>query len=311
VRHLDTAVAAATFRAACRYDVLALKPGNVALDRPAHGMNARDFLRSAAVAAEPAADPSRGLGASIEAAIAATLATVGCNTNLGIVLLCVPLLHAAALPAPLPALQPRVARVLAGSTVTDTAHVFRAIRQANPAGLGQAPDGDVRGLAIRPLREIMTLAAGRDLVAAQYANEFATVFARGVPALCAGLALGQSLVDAVTDCYLDFLAGYPDSHVARKHGLARATAVQARARRVTADVEACEDPTHRRLILEAFDRELKEEGVNPGTSADLTVASLVAWWLETSLLQEASAAARTVTHAGDATTKQARKADSE
>lgn len=310
MNRLSGAIAAAIFRDACRFDVLALKPGNVALGRPAHGMDARDFLSSAAAAAGPAADISSGPGASIDAAIAATFTAVGCNTNLGIVLLCVPLLHAAQRPAIGTALQPRVARVLADCTIADTACVFRAIRRAQPAGLGRAPAGDVHGEAALPLQEVMTLAADRDLVAAQYAGGFADVFTRGVTGITAGLARGLPLTQVVADCYLDFLVHHPDSHVARKHGPATALSVSARARRVTADVKACEDPARRGTILEAFDHELKKEGVNPGTSADLTVASLVAWWLETALLQDASAAASPVTYAGDATRTQSRKPES-
>lgn len=305
---LTGATTAAIFRDACRFDVLALKPGNVALERHAHGMDARDFLRSAAAAAVPAANVASGPGASIDAAVAATLAAVGCNTNLGIVLLCVPLLHAAQRPADGDkSLQMRVARVIADCTVDDTRHVFRAIRRANPAGLGRVTSGDVHDEVTLPLREIMALAAGRDLVAAQFANGFVEVFARGVTGITRGLAGGLPLTQVVTDCFLDFLTHHPDSHVARKHGPDTAASVQARARRVTAEVKACEDPARRGTILEAFDHELKDEGVNPGTSADLTVASLVAWWLETSLLQEASAAARPVTYAGDATRTQSRK----
>lgn len=289
---LSATAAAAIFRDACRFDVLALKPGNVSLGRPAHGMDARDFLRSAAVAAAPAADISRGTGASIDAAIAATFAAVGCNTNLGIVLLCVPLLHAAQRSATEPALRPRVARVLAECSITDTAHVFQAIRRANPAGLGTAPAGDVAGEATLPLAQVMSLASDRDLVAAQYAGGFDAVFGSGVASISDGLARGLTLTQVVTDCYLEFLARHPDSHVARKYGPTKADAVRARASCVTAEVKACEDPARRGTILEAFDHELKKEGVNPGTSADLTVASLVAWWLETSLLQESSAATR-------------------
>ena len=83
---------ARVYREVCALDVLALKPGNVGVGRPGHGMRAADFLRSAAVSAGPLSAPGLPLGERVYGAVAATRAAVGCNTNLGIILLCAPLL---------------------------------------------------------------------------------------------------------------------------------------------------------------------------------------------------------------------------
>ena len=48
-------------------------------------------------------------------------------------------------------------------------------------------------------------------------------------------------------------------------------------------LEACENRAARYSLLVKWDAELKNEGVNPGTSADLTVASLLALLLDTAL----------------------------
>lgn len=280
---LPRAVALDAFRTGCRYDVLAVKPGNVSIAHAGHGMTARDFLVSAAAAAGPATDPHAGLGASLFAAVKASVDAAGCNTNLGILLLCVPLLHAALRPQRAPALRPRLRQVLHNTSVADAAAAFAAIRTANPAGLGAAPEQDVYSAPTVPLRDAMGLAAARDSVAAQYADDFSAVFDVGMPALGAVIAAGEPLSWAVTRCYLAFLATYPDSHIARKRGGAIAAAVQARGQAVASALKACEDPRARSSILAVFDQELKNEGVNPGTSADLTVASLVAWLLDTDL----------------------------
>ena len=50
--------------------------------------------------------------------------------------------------------------------------------------------------------------------------------------------------------------------------------VRQRAREVAKALKACENPRRLRPVLTAFDDELKTRGVNPGTSADLTVASV-------------------------------------
>ncbi|MGD9602800.1 MAG: triphosphoribosyl-dephospho-CoA synthase [Gammaproteobacteria bacterium] len=284
---LSRAEALDAFRTACRYDVLAVKPGNVSIHSPGHGMTARDFLASAAAAADPATDISRPLGDGIRAAVKASVTAAGCNTNLGILLLCVPLLRAALLPSVSMPLRARLRPVLAAADLADSAAVFEAIRIANPGGLGSAPAEDVHAAPSRALRAIMALAADRDLIARQYADDFAAVFNTGVSALREECARGESLASAATHCYLEFLGGNLDSHVVRKRGEACAADVAARARAVASALKACEDPRARQSVLAEFDAELKREGVNPGTSADLTVASLAAWLLDTALREEA------------------------
>ena len=72
------------------------------------------------------------------------------------------------------------------------------------------------------------------------------------------------------------LAEFPDSHVMRKHGAERAHEVSVAARSLESDFKACENPATFAARLGSLDRELKTGGVNPGTSADLTVASVLA-----------------------------------
>ena len=50
------------YRIACHADVACAKPGNVRVGGPAHGMTARDFLRSARVSAAPLACLGLGIG---------------------------------------------------------------------------------------------------------------------------------------------------------------------------------------------------------------------------------------------------------
>jgi triphosphoribosyl-dephospho-CoA synthase len=79
---------------------------------------------------------------------------------------------------------------------------------------------------------------------------------------------------ATTLVFLFCLAGFPASNMARKFGLDTARAVQ----REAADLRLTlpDDPAAAFPVLLAFDHDLKRRGLNPGTSADLTVASLLA-----------------------------------
>lgn len=279
---LAPALVAACYREACRYDVLTAKPGNVSLDSPGHGMQARDFLASARASAAPLCARVRGVGEAVREAIAATWAAVDCNTNLGIVLLAAPLAQAALRPLA-GDLRARLAQVLAALDVADAVAAYAAIRQARPAGLGRVDAADVADAPAIDLRAAMALAADRDRIAWNYLHDYADVFEIGLPALRAGLATADGLTDAVLACYLALLAATPDTHVGRKHGEARALAVQRRARELETAYEACEDALARESLVLAFDRELKHASVNPGTTADLTVTSLFAMNLAAAL----------------------------
>ena len=103
--------------------------------------------------------------------------------RLGIVLLLAPL---AAVPPDEP-LRDGVRRLLAALTVADAEQVYEAIRLAAPGGLGRVQDQDVAAAPTQTLREVLALAADRDLIARQYTNAFADVWNDGVPALVEGL----------------------------------------------------------------------------------------------------------------------------
>ncbi|MDD5364621.1 MAG: triphosphoribosyl-dephospho-CoA synthase [Gallionellaceae bacterium] len=267
---------AAAFIEACALDVSAFKPGNVSHDSPGHGMTADDFLLSAAAAAPPLADPALGVGERIYRAIEATHRAVACNTNLGIVLLAAPLIHAAQNRRPGETLAGRLHHTLAGLDREDAEWAYRAICLAAPAGLGTSPRHDVRTRPAVSLLTAMAEAAQRDRIACQYANGYADIFASGLPALRRErIRLGSDERAGVL-VYLGYLAEFPDSHVARKHGLATAERVQGMARSCLDELSRCPDWRSVRTRIEALDQAFKSAAINPGTSADLTVATWLA-----------------------------------
>jgi triphosphoribosyl-dephospho-CoA synthase len=265
---------AAAFEQACRDELAAPKPGNVHVFADGHRMTAADFERSAAAAAEPLSVTGTRVGARILGAVEASFARVGGNTNLGIILLCAPL--AAAAEAQPHHLRESLASTLQGLDREDAALAFRAIVRASPAGLGRAERHDVFAPATVTLREAMAEAAERDRIALQYTTGFADIFDMGEPLLAAALAVSPDRRLATLVAYLGFLAAFPDSHIVRKHGADTAEQIRRDASRVQAQVQPgglLEDilPT-----LLDWDATLKRAGINPGTSADLTVATLFA-----------------------------------
>ena len=257
------------FLRACELDVAVRKPGNVSLASPGHGMTAAQFIASAHAAAGPLFATGARVGQRVDAAVTASWAAAGCNTNLGIVLLCAPIAAAAERVAT-QNLRQALDAVLADLNVDDAAAAFRAITLAQPGGLGDAPAEDVRRPPSMGLREAMALAASRDSIARQYANGFADLFDIALPQRPAG----ELTHGAVQRVYLSLLARLPDSHIVRKHGEALAQTVMSAAQRwqEQAEVGAVLDESP---AFAAWDDELKAAAINPGTTADLTVAALL------------------------------------
>jgi triphosphoribosyl-dephospho-CoA synthase len=246
------------------WEVSARKAGNVHPHANFRDVSYADFVQSAMAAApEISLAPTRPLGKTILAAIQATRRVTATNTNLGIVLLLAPL-----------AKGDDVGSVLANTTIDDSIQAYEGIRLAAPGGLGEARDQDVRETPSRPLREVMALAAERDLVARQYAKDFADVFELGLPALLAGLERFGRLEPAIQHCQLTWLAAFPDSLIVRKRGLESAREASRRAKQVLelGSVGTAEG----RAAYDDFDRWLRADGHarNPGTTADLVTACL-------------------------------------
>ena len=76
--------------------------------------------------------------------------------------------------------------------------------------------------------------------------------------------------------YLTFLAAIADTHILRKFDAATAEAVRRDAADWRDALAAARDPEEIADGLLSWDAALKSRGINPGTSADLTVATLFA-----------------------------------
>lgn len=273
---------AAAFKWACLAELDAPKPGNVHVFAGGHDMTADDFIRSADAAAMPLSGRGR-VGARILGAVEATFAAVGANTNLGIILLCAPLAAAVDTAVTALALRPALGEVLRRLDVDDAELVFRAIVRAAPAGLGRSSRHDVFAPATVGLREAMVEAANRDRLALQYATDFSDVFELGLPVLEAAMQEQGEWKWATLTAYLSFLGAFPDSHIERKFGAQIAAEVRDKATAMLANFRSGMHPSQFLADLLAWDRELKAAGLNPGTSADLTVATLFAYRLQTIL----------------------------
>jgi triphosphoribosyl-dephospho-CoA synthase len=277
---MSTAIAAA-FKQACLDELSALKSGNVHIFADGHGMVVQDFMQSAEAASRVIATPEFTVGQRIQAAIQATWEAVSCNTNLGIVLLAAPLLQAALKPKTAP-YREQLQAVLHALTQQDAALAYQAIQQASPAGLGQVAAHDVQQVPQITLLQAMQAAQSYDTIALQYATDFAAVFDVGLAIFNATLQRWERPAWATTAVYLAFLSHFADSHIARKFGTELALQIQQEAQDHYQAFIALDNPKLYMPSLLQWDASLKARGINPGTSADLTVASLLLVHLQVS-----------------------------
>jgi triphosphoribosyl-dephospho-CoA synthase len=238
-----------------------------------------DFLTSAAVTGPIVARAQElGLGATVLAAVQATREEVGVNTNLGTLLLVVPLTlgHLGRYPEEKLGIAAR--RVVRAATPTDAEQVYEAIRLARPGGLGKVAAGDVEEAPSISLFEAMELAAERDLVARQWINGFNEV-AEAAEVIQQEYHAGTPLGEAIVVSQLTLLAAHGDSLVARKLGNAASRDVATRAALV---LSKRGDAAEYLPLRHDFDFWLRSDGNrrNPGTTADLLAASLLMLQLE-------------------------------
>lgn len=276
---MDAVKLAQLYQQACLQELQALKPGNVHIFADGHDMQVNDFIQSADVSAGPITNENASIGARIYHATKATHDQVGMNTNLGILLLCAPLLKAYASlkenAATLDGLRQALISELNNLTIKDAQLVAQAIVLANPAGLKTSQDHDVNQTPNVTLLTMMQYAQDVDRIAWQYANAYSDIFDHGLHFYTDAMDKWGNETWATTWLYINYLTTLLDTHVIRKYGHDTATMLQEEARVMKAQIESAGHP---KLVIKAlmdWDGSLKKRGYNPGTSADLTVASVM------------------------------------
>ncbi|MGQ3329162.1 triphosphoribosyl-dephospho-CoA synthase [Halorubrum sp. FL23] len=289
------------------------KPGNVDRRRDLDDLRFEAFLGGAVGARrglELAAAEEAEIGRAFERGVAGMAARAGTNTQFGCLLLLVPLVRATVAEGEAGgALSPAgVDRVTRAATVDDAVSFYRAFEHVDVAVADPPTDAaalDVRrgsdaAPALRErdatLRDVMALSAdpagsgGSDdteRVPDRNAQEWVEGFPRTFRAAEWIRDDEGPLTDRAARAFLGLLAGEPDTLVAANHGPETAREVSDRVAALLgrdgadsdggaagsgvdaaavhgADLEAAEE------LAAAF----ADEGVNPGTTADITCASL-------------------------------------
>ena len=268
-------------RMSCLLEATARKVGNVHPAAEFQTLKYADFVASARAVApilghcEALPDDREtdinSVGNVILNAVRATREVCDHNTNLGIILLLAPLVAAARRGS----IRHEIDSVLKSLDVADSAAVFKAIRVANPRGLGEAPEQDVQQTPTQGLVEIMQMAADRDSIAAQYTTNFDLVLNFAVPILKSyGSRFATDWERAIIELQIRLMAHQPDTDIARKCGWETAHESAHRAAELLTSEILISDQSQ--LQVAEFDAWLRAEGShrNPGTTADLITAAL-------------------------------------
>ena len=293
------------FLFACQLDVQTPKPGNVSFNSSGFGMTGQDFINSSIACAPLVVQPGLELGEKIYLATKESVKVAGCNTNLGIILLCVPVLHVLQklgeegfnkLDDPLAYLQEELIKSISAIDLNQSKFIYDAIVYANPGGLGKDRKMDVRFANVK-IFDAMRQAKEKDFIAKQYFSGFFEILQQ--PILQKGFRrqwinlekranfhARQSLTSLI---YFYWLTHIRDSHIQRKFGLRTAEFVRKKAIKFFQDQIHFENVLNKvnsgklrlpnRSRIRQFDEFLKVRGLNPGTSADITVCSLLIFGL--------------------------------
>lgn len=277
------------------------KPGNIHRLRDSPDTTFEHFL-AGSVATTPAlrdlatvaheltqaeADLSKlGLGDAIHRAVQDMVQwQSGGNVQLGVLLLNAPLAAAyGALGGDSPSaahLRESVKNVISRTLPTDTQGIYRAIDLAMPRRvLGEAEEMDVTDESsmdritregLKPV-DVFSLCENRDSICREWVTGFEITFTEGYPYLSGRVEDGEPINLAVVKTFLHLLAHHPDSLITRKSGADEAHRVSKRA----AAVLRCRTEPEFKEELWRMDKELwlKDGALNPGTTADLTAASI-------------------------------------
>ena len=259
---------------ACRKDIELIKPGNVNIKSPHSDTNAEDYLESSLLSSKELFKPDYSLGERILNSIKITRSKIKTNTNLGIILLCAPIIHACIYFNNL-TMREGIKKTLSSSTVKDTQDLCMAINISAPGGLGTREIYDTASKPTVSILEIMNHSASYDRISYQYSHDYSDIFDFIIPRLVFLNKKHNSLDISLSLMFMEILAKIPDSHISRKFDDKIAKKTSNNASDLLKILDREYSPDYLADRLNNLDYEYKKKGINQGTTADLLVASLM------------------------------------
>jgi len=258
----------------CLEELKVNKPGNHSLNSKIMGMYSEKFLLVSKISAKFLVKKNLSLGEMIFYSTKKCIDSINSNYNLGIILLCAPLMKAL-LKNPVN-LRKELKKVIKHTGAIESNLVIDAIRYANPSGLKK-----YKGISNilekkyeeKKIHEIMLISSSWDRISKCYVDNYSEIFDFGLP-FFSSLKKRISREKAIQMLYLEYASKSPDSHLLRKFGSCKANAVMRMFRMLS--LKILRNP-HKNFSYEInlLDAYLKNSNYNPGTCADLTVTTLL------------------------------------
>ena len=237
------------------------KPGNVDRCHDYPDTRLEHFLAStifARPALEEAASGKGRIGEIIGHAVRQTNVHTGGNTHFGAFILIIPLVYGGSIDGAI--------KAIAKTDVSDAIAFYKAFRLTS-VRMNADDELDVNDpKALDELRErnitlldVMHHSAANDMVSREWVNGF--VLTRRGADILHQIGPGR---EAIVEMFLTLLATEPDTFIIKKHGRSVAEQTMEKAREVLDG----------RRVLQTFDKECIEMGINPGSIADITIAAI-------------------------------------
>jgi triphosphoribosyl-dephospho-CoA synthase len=260
----------------CDTEMTSLKPGNVHQYSQSYDMNIKDFFKSSLIISKCLTKNNLDLGKKILTSVNEIQDKIKKNTNLGIILMLSPIVTVVQKEGIISKeeLIKKIKSLIKKQNIKNSIPIFKAISKTSPGGLGFSKKYDVNQLPKISLHKAMEYSKKKDLIARQYCNGFEDIYNIGIPAYKNFYNKWGNVNWAVTGVYLTFLKKFNDSHIVRNKGKKIATNVRKEAQNYYFFLKRNKNLSKIKKKLLFFDKKLKSKRINPGTTADLTVATL-------------------------------------
>jgi triphosphoribosyl-dephospho-CoA synthase len=275
------------------------KPGNVHRTQDFDDMVFEDFLISGVVIGDIMKKVAeRGnryrrddllheikIGEIIKEAVLETDKWIGNNTNLGIVLLLAPLSASAGMSHNLNDLRNNVGRIMEATTSQDAINFYDAINIADAGGMGEQEELDVADAEAREkiikeninMYKVLQMSSKWDLLSYELTNRMPITFGIGFPTFRT-TKMEYGINKATVQTFLTILSKKQDTLISRKYGDDMAKLVSADADSILQSGGVLNPQGE--LLLREFDKQLLRNKLNPGTTADITAASIMVAYLD-------------------------------
>jgi triphosphoribosyl-dephospho-CoA synthase len=225
------------------------------------------------------------LGELILEAVLETDRWVANNTNLGIMMLLIPISAAAGMSKNIKELRSKIDLILKSTNPQDAANLYKAINIANAGGMGEQDDLDVNDeTSLEKLIEdrinmynVLEISSERDCLSYELTHNMPITFQTGFP-IFKDIQKKYNTNQATVQTFLTILAQNPDTLINRKYGEDKALEVSTIAKSILLRGGILTPEGISKLV--EFDQQLIQNKLNPGTTADLTASSIMVAYLD-------------------------------